>query len=124
MSHAKNKLDWCPKKAEKDIRERGAHRGLHKVKPDKEQALEHVEKAEHFLKATAYLREGNFSDISASTVFYAMYHSLLAIASKFGYESHNQECTFALIASLIEENKIKFNQLMLDKISALGVQDE
>ncbi len=124
MSHAKNKLDWCLRKAEKELKEGSMHRGLRKIKPNKEQSTEHVKKAEHFLKATMYLKDGNFSDISASTVFYAMYHSLLAIASKFGYESHNQECTFALIASLIEEKKINLTQDTLDKIAALGITDD
>ena len=38
--------------------------------------------------------------------FYVMYHCCLAIITKFGYESRNQECTLALIEKLIEENKI------------------
>jgi len=50
MSHAKNKLDWCLKKAEKELKEHGKHRGLVIIKPDKKQALEHIKKAEHNLK--------------------------------------------------------------------------
>lgn len=118
MSHAKNKIEWCLKKAESEIRT-GKHRGLIKVKPDIEAAREHINKAEHYLKATDYLKKGDFSDISASTVFYSMYHCLLAIALKFGYESRNQECTFALINNLIEEKKIDFDIKLLDKIALL-----
>ncbi len=117
MSHAKNKLDWCLKKAEKELKESGKHRGLVKINPNIEEARKHIEKAEHFLKATNYLKKGNFSDISASTIFYSMYHCLLAITAKFGYESGNQECTFALIHSLIEDNKIDFEKELLDKIA-------
>ncbi|MEK6937737.1 MAG: HEPN domain-containing protein [Nanoarchaeota archaeon] len=116
MSHAKNKLDWCLKKAEKELSVSDKHRGLVQIKPDLEQSKGHIIKAEHYLKAADYLKRGGFSDLSASALFYVMYHSLLAIATKLGYESRNQECTFALISSLIEENKIDFPQELLKKI--------
>ncbi|MBI2106269.1 hypothetical protein HYT56_05555, partial [Candidatus Woesearchaeota archaeon] len=70
-----------------------------------------------------YLEEGNFSDICTSTIFYAMYHSLLAIAAKFGYESRNQECTVALIYSLIEDKKIDFDENLLHEISSLNPKE-
>jgi len=122
MSHAKNKVDWCLKKAERELEKEGKHRGLLKTKSNLEEARRHIEKAEHYLKATDYLKKGDFSDISASTIFYSMYHCLLAIAVKFGYESRNQECTFALISSLIEDNKIDFEKELLDKIASLDVE--
>ncbi len=118
MSHTKNKVEWCLKKAERELKGSDTHRGLVKSNPNKEKAKEHISKAEHYLEATIYLKEGNFSDISASTVFYAMYHCLLAIAAKFGYKSGNQECTFALINNLIEDKKIDFDKNLLDKISS------
>ncbi|MCK5283890.1 MAG: hypothetical protein KAK00_10920 [Nanoarchaeota archaeon] len=90
MSHAKNKVDWCLRKAERELERSGKHRGLVKVKPGQEKAREFIAKAEHYLKATAHLKKGNFSDISTSTVFYAMYHCLLAIAVKFGYARKNR----------------------------------
>lgn len=119
MSEAKNKLKWCLKKSEEEMKEQGMHRGLVKIKPNVEKAKEYVSKSEHYFNATEYLKTGNYSDISASTIFYCMYHCLLAIAAKFGYESGNQECTFALIYTLIEDNKIDFGKETLDKISAL-----
>ena len=97
MSQAKNKLKWCLKKAEEEIKEQGMHRGLIKIKPNIGKSREHISKSEHYFNATEYLKKGNYSDIGASTIFYCMYHCLLAIAAKFGYESGNQECTFALI---------------------------
>jgi uncharacterized protein (UPF0332 family) len=124
MSHAKNKVDWCLKKAEKELKQGKKHRGLLKIKEDLEKARDYIKKAEHYIKATDYLKKGNFSDISASTVFYSMYHCLLAIASKFGYESRNQECTFALISNLIEEGKIDFEKNLLDKIASLNVEED
>ncbi|MDO8741383.1 MAG: HEPN domain-containing protein [Candidatus Woesearchaeota archaeon] len=122
MSHAKNKVEWCLKKAERELKETGKHRGLAKANPNLEKARGHITKAEHYLEATGYLKKGNFSDISASTVFYSMYHCLLAIAAKFGYDSGNQECTFALVHSLIEDGKIDFEKELLDKISSLDIE--
>ncbi len=120
MTHAKNKMEWCLKKAEKEMKERGIHKGLVKVKPNKKLAAEHVTKAEHYLKATEYLKEGNYSDISASTIFYSMYHCMLAIAVRYGYESRNQDCTFSVIYSLIENGKIEFDHALLNKITSLN----
>src|SRR3989338_5123253 len=122
MNHVKNKVDWCLKKAEKELNEEGNHRGLIEIQPDLEKAKEHIKKAEHYLKATDYLKK-DFSDISASTIFYSMYHCLLAIAVKFGYESRNQECTFALIHSLIEDGKIDFDKNLLEKISSFETEE-
>ncbi len=124
MSHAKNKMDWCLKKAERELKEEGKHRGLVRIEPDIEKARKHILKAEHYLKATDYLKKGNFSDISISTIFYAMYHCLLAIAVKFGYNSRNQECTFALMYSLIEDGKLNLDEETLRKISVLDIKNK
>lgn len=118
MTHSKNKVSWCLRKADKEVSETGSHRGLVKIVPDAILAKAHISKAEHYLKATFVLHKENFSDISASTIFYSMYHCLLAIAVKFGYESRNQECTFALIQDLIEDNKIDFGIELLKKIAS------
>jgi len=109
MSHAKNKVDWCLKKAQKEIEEGKKHRGLVKKEPDIEEAKRHLAKAEHNLSAVEYFNLGGFSDWSMSAVFYCIYHCFLAIASKFGYESRNQECTIALIKNLKENNQIELD---------------
>ncbi len=119
MSYAQNKVNWCLKKAEKELDGKGKHRGLVKIEPSKDRAKEYVKKAEHYLEATLFLKK-KFSDISASTSFYSIYHSLLAILAKFGYESRNQECTFAVIYFLIESNKINIKKSIIDKISLLS----
>lgn len=124
MSHAENKVEWCLKKAAGELKETGKHRGLVSVKPNLAKAKDFVLKAEHYLKATEYLKKGNFSDISASTVFYSMYSCLQAVAEKLGYEGRNQDCTFALIRMLIEERKIEFDVNVLDKISSLEVKSD
>jgi len=112
MSQASNQIDWCLKKAEKEIEEckkqgkRSKHRGLLKIEPDLKEAKEHIEKAKHYLKATECLRKANFSDIGVGTIFYSMYHCFLAIASRFGYESSNQTCTISLMEYLKEQKLI------------------
>jgi len=122
MSHATNKVKWCLRKAEKELKEGDTHRGLVKIKPDIELAGKHISKADHYLQATEYLKKENFSDICASTMFYAMYHSLSAIAAKFGYESRNQECTFALITGLMRGNPIGMDEKLMNRISALDAE--
>ena len=124
MSHAKNKVEWCLRKAENELKESKKHRGLVRIKPDVKKAKEFINKAEHYLKATEYLKKGQYSDVSATTVFFSLYHSLLAISAKFGYESRNQECTFALIYGLIEDGKIDFDKETLRKIASLEPKDE
>ena len=112
MSQASNHLAWCINKAKKELEDcrnqgkRPKHRGLVKITPDLERAKKHLGKAEHNLKAITYLLTGNFEDVSVSMVFYSMYHCMLAIAARFGYESRNQTCTIALMQSLKEEGKI------------------
>lgn len=122
MSHAKNKVKWCLNKAEKELKEGDVHRGLVKIRSDKKQALEHIKKAEHDFKAAVNFEKTGFSDWSASAFFYSIYQCFLAIAAKFGYESGNQECTFALIYSLAEDKKIDISKELLDKVSSLNVQ--
>jgi len=120
MTQIKDKVEWCLRKVEK---EGIMHRRLIKITPNLKKSREHITKAEHYLSATEYLKQGNFSDISASTIFYTMYHCLLAIIIKHGYESRNQECTFTLIYNLIEDNKINFEKEIIDKIGSLNTAE-
>ena len=60
MSHAKNKVKWCLKKAEKELEKEEKHRGLVKIKADVDIARGHIKKAEHYFKATDYLKKGDF----------------------------------------------------------------
>ncbi len=120
MPHADNKVDWCLKKAEKELKETGKHRGIVRIRPDKELALAHIKKAEHTLKAITDFSRIGYSDWSASAAFYTIYHCLLAIAAKHGYESRNQECTFALIYQLIETKKIKLDKELIQQMHRLN----
>ncbi|MBI5872168.1 hypothetical protein HZB88_03720 [archaeon] len=123
MSHAKNKVEWCLNKAKKELQEGKQHRGLVRVDADIEKAREHLAKAEHNIKVTFYLQRGGYTDWCSSSLFYVIYHCFLAIIAKFGYETRNQECTFALIASLIEDKKIAINQEDLEKVSTLNITE-
>lgn len=119
MSHVKNKVKWCLEKAQKERKKGEQHRGLLQVPPDEQRAREHLAKAEHNLQVTLYLHDGGYTDWCSSSLFYTIYHCFLAVLVKYGYESRNQECTFACIASLIEEKKIHFESNDLKKISTL-----
>ncbi|MBS3124555.1 hypothetical protein J4437_08070 [Candidatus Woesearchaeota archaeon] len=123
MSHAKNKVEWCLNKAKKELQEGKKHRGLLKVDTNLEKAREHLSKAERNLKVTIYLQKGGYSDWCSISIFYMIYHCFLAILAKFGYETRNQECTFALIASLIEDKKIIISHDDLEKVSTLDITE-
>src|SRR3989344_1124212 len=116
MSQASKQVEWCLRKAEKEIEEcknlgkREKHRGLLKISVDIEEAKRHIKKAEHDLKITEYLVTGGFTDASVGTIFYTMYQCFLAIAAKFGYETGNQTCTISLMEYLKEEGKINIDE--------------
>lgn len=115
MGHLENKLEWCLKKAKKEGEK---HRGLKEVSPDKEKANRHIAKAERNRVVMNYLIEGNFPDWAISASFYSMYHCLLAILARHGYESRNQECTFAAVETLIKNKKIDLDVKLLRKITS------
>ena len=123
MSHAKNKVDWCLNKAKKELQEGKQHRGLINVDADLGTARDYLAKAEHNLKVTLYLQRGGYTDWCPSSLFYVIYHCFLSILAKFGYETRNQECTFALIASLIEDKKITISQEDLERVSTLNMTE-
>ncbi len=123
MSHARNKVEWCLKKAQKELQEGKKHRGLVKVEPDLQKAREHLAKAERNLKVTLYLQKGGFTDWCSSSLFYTIYHCFLAILAKIGYETQNQECTFALIASLVEDKRVTISQKDLEKVTILNITE-
>ncbi len=124
MSHAENKVKWCLKKAEKELKEGKKQRGLVKVKPDLELARKHILKAEHNLNAVTDFKKMGYSDWSAPATFYTIYHCLLAVLLKFGYESGNQECTFALIYHMIEIKQINLDKKLVEEIHELNPEDK
>lgn len=124
MSHALNKLRWCLNKAERELAQGQKHRGLIERQPSRETAYGHLAKAEHNLKALFYFEKGGFEDWSISAGFYCLYHCLLALLAKHGYESRNQECTLAAIEHLTEEGKITLDRKFIDALKEYQKSDE
>lgn len=100
MSTYKEKMDWCLAKESR----------MRKIKPREKLSEEHIQKAKHNLGAVDYNIKGGFSDWAVSQAYYAMYHSLLAVLFKLGYESKNHECTINAIEYLIDEGKIELQK--------------
>lgn len=99
MPKIKSKLDWCLSDENR----------LKKISPNIKRAVEHIEKAKHNLLAADYNIKGGFSDWAVSQCYYAMYHGLLAILYKYGYESKNHECTINTVEYLIETKNVNLN---------------
>lgn len=109
----KEKVEKCLKEGERGGER---HKGIKKVLPDGEKVANHVKKAAHNLEAMSVFKEHGFSDWSASAGFYALYHLLLALLAKEGYESRNQNCTFALAEQMIDERKMSLTKEELKDI--------
>lgn len=92
------------------------HKGLKRVDITKDRIDGHLDKAIHNFKAMTAFQKIGFSDWSASAAFYTLYHCLLALIAKEGYESRNQSCTFALITDMIEKGKISLTKSDLKEI--------
>ena len=107
------KIRKCIKSGEKGGER---HKGLRKIAPDIKKAASHVQKAIHNFQAITIFKERGYSDWSVSAGFYALYHLLLAIVIKEGYESRNQRCTFAVIEKMIEEKKLSITLEELKEI--------
>lgn len=124
MTQTKNEkqIDWCLRKAVDQGRK---HKGLRKVEPNKEMAQKHLEKAKRNLQLVEHLVSLGYADWAVSSIFYALYHSLLAITWHYGYESRNQTCTFAVVEQLILDKKIEITIADLQEIRENSdVQDD
>lgn len=95
-----------------------------KIKPDLALARAHIKKAEHNLKAITDFKNMGYSDWSVSAAFYSAYHCFLAIITKLGYESRNQECTFALIFDLIEDKQINLDKELVEEINLMDIDEK
>src|SRR3989344_1216218 len=100
MSKHESKLNWCLKDEKR----------MKQIIPNKNLSKEHILKAKHNLKAADFNISGGFSDWAVSQLYYAMYHSLLAILFNEGFESKNHECTINTIEYLIEKCKINLDK--------------
>jgi len=100
MRNIKSRFEWCLK----------SDKRMKRIAPDDRLSKEHIDKAKHNLRAADYNIRGGFSDWAVSQLYYAMYHSLLAILFKKGFESKNHECTINAIEYMIEEGEINLNK--------------
>ncbi len=100
MLKIKSRLEWCLANENR----------LKRIPTNNIKSKEHIEKAKHNLLAADYNIKGGFNDWAVSQAYYAMYHSLLAILYKFGYESKNHECTISAVEHLIETKRINLNK--------------
>lgn len=103
----------CLKEGEKG----GRHKGLRKITPSEETVKGHINKAIHNFNAISIFQKTGFSDWSASASFYCLYHCLLALIAKKGFESRNQACTFLLIEDMISKKEISLTKNELKEIS-------
>lgn len=110
--HIREKIEKCLKEGEKGER----HKGLKEIPISKDKVKGHINKAKHNYSAMMAFQKAGFSDWSASAAFYCLYHSLLAILSKKGYESRNQNCTFAFVNGLILKGEISLTEKELNEI--------
>ena len=111
MSSGKDRLSWCLASAKR----------MRKIKPNDNLSKEHIEKAKHNLKAADYNVQGHFDDWAVSQSYYAMYHALLAILFKKGFESKNHECTISTVEFLIETKEIN---LSMEDISFIRTTEQ
>jgi len=120
MSQASKQVEWCLRKAEKEISEckrlgiRERHRGILKGEQNLEEAKNHIAKAESNLKSAIDFDKIGHSDWSINAFFYSFYHCFLSIGYKFGYESCNQSCTVSLMQYLKENGKINMDSKYIE----------
>ncbi len=111
MSKVSEHLIWCLKDK----------RRLIKTKPDIELAKKHMKKSEYNYGIMQTLEGLKIADWALNAGFYSIYHCLLAILAKKGYESRNQSCTMTVILSLINDDKLEMDKdlvLQFDTIEA------
>lgn len=111
MSDSKDRLSWCL----------ASEKRMRKIEPNYKLSKEHIEKAKHNLKAADYNVQGHFDDWAVSQSYYAMYHSLLAVLFKKGFESKNHECTISTVEFLIETKEVN---LSMEDISFIRTTEQ
>lgn len=121
MTQTEKKIEWCIRKAEKEGRK---HKGVRIVEPNKVKVQEHLLKARRNLRLIDHLIRIEYADWALSAIFYSMYHCLLAVLWKYGYESRNQACTFAVIEKLIAEEIIEITLDELKNIQESSNDDD
>lgn len=90
----------------KKLDEKGKkHKGLLITKPDDKQSKAYIIKAKKNLLLCDIYREKRFDYMIEEAWYYTMYYCALAILSRFGVESRNQDCT-AKFLSFVQQNEL------------------
>lgn len=100
------------------------HKGLKKISSNDAKIKNHIKKAIHNFNAISDFHELGYSDWSASACFYALYHCLLAILAKYGYESRNQNCTFAFVEDKIIKGELSITVEDLKEIFDKDIKED
>ena len=115
MGKLENRFKWCLERGEKGEK----HKGLRKIEPDIKESENQIKKSLSDLNTMNYLYKGKRTDWVASAAFYSMYHSLLALLFKLGYESRNQECTITAVENFMKDGNIDLEKEYLNMIRIL-----
>ena len=94
----KDKLKKCFKEGEIGGEH---HKGLKKIEINQGLIDKHLKKAAHNLQAVNDFKNSGYSDWSASASFYSIYHCLLALTIKHGYQTKS---LFDKLKREVEEN--------------------
>jgi uncharacterized protein (UPF0332 family) len=116
----KNKIENCLEEGKKGER----HKGLRKIAKNNEIIKGHIGKAIHNFNAIDLFNKFGYSDWSASASFYCLYHCLLALLAKKGFESRNQSCTFAFVDNMVENKEIAITKEELKEIYDKDVTED
>ena len=103
-------------KIKRDFEECKRKKLIVEIIPKIENIMGHIEKAKHYLQAVDYNIAGGFQDVAVTNAFYAMYHALLALLQKHGYEAKAQECAINAVQYLILMKKINLDIKYIDLI--------
>ncbi|MBD3209417.1 HEPN domain-containing protein [Candidatus Woesearchaeota archaeon] len=114
MAQTAKHLKWCLNDEKR----------LKRIKPDKELARQHLKKSQYNTEVMRLLEELGKHDWALNVGFYAIYHCLLAIITKHGYESRNQSCTITVILKLIEDKSINLDKDLVKQIDTFDAEKE
>ncbi len=107
-----NKLSWCLKDANRLI----------KIEPNADLAKRHIIKSEYNYLVLLDLERLKKYDWALNVGFYAIYHCLLALLTRYGYQSKNQTCTVAALLDLVDKGELDFDRELIAQFDNLDAE--
>ena len=107
-----DKLSWCLKDANRLI----------KIEPNADLAKRHIIKSKYNYSVLLDLERLKKYDWALNVGFYAIYHCLLALLAKHGYQSKNQTCTVAALLDLIGRGELNFDRELIAQFDNLDAE--